>query len=130
MKRLLTINSFIGSEVVDYCIEPVPIGKYQVDDTHFVPTSEAVKSITGSGSSDLISQFNYDYGDGKDTGFKVPVDRTHRLDPLVDTSVALRENSKLALEKAQKKARAKDLEDRLNNFNSSLQKGSSAQSAT
>lgn len=128
MKRFATINTFSGSQLIDYEIPKEKTGKYCVDDTHFVPMSEAVKSITGSGSSDLLSQFNYDYKDGKDTGFKVPVDRTHRLDKLVDTSVSVRNASKEMLETAKKKAAAKDLETRLNNFEQSVSTSSNTAS--
>lgn len=115
MKRFKTINSLLGSSLVDFELTPEPIGKYCVDDSHFVPISEAVKSLTGN-VGDLTSQFNFDYKDGKDTGFKVPVDRTHRLDPLVDTAVSLRDSIKDSSEKALKKARQKALDDKLNSI--------------
>lgn len=115
MKRYETINSIVGSKLVNYEIPDEPIGDYCVDDSHFVPISEAVKSITGS-AGDLTQEFNFDYKDGKDTGFKVPVDRTHRLDALVDTVTALRQNVKDSSEKALKKAQQKALDKKLNDI--------------
>lgn len=115
MKRFKTINPLLGSSLVDFELTPEPIGEYCVDDSHFVPISEAVKSLTGN-VGDLASQFNFDYKDGKDTGFKVPVDRTHRLDPLVDTAMSLRENIEESSKKALKKAQQKALDEKLNNI--------------
>lgn len=54
-------------------------GDYVVDDSHFVPMSEAVKRVTGGTLSEAEVKAMYDFPDGRDTGAKVPVDRTHRM---------------------------------------------------
>lgn len=54
-------------------------GDYVVDDSSFVPMSEAVKRVTaGALTPDQVKSM-FDFSDGKDTGVKIPVDRSHRF---------------------------------------------------
>lgn len=68
--------------VVDCVADPVAskqYGDYVVDDSSFVPMSEAVKRVTGGTLSQAEIKQMYDFPDGKDTGRKIPVDRSHRF---------------------------------------------------
>lgn len=81
MRRYNTVCCIPGSmSIVDCEPDPVPTkfyGNYVVDDSHFVPMSEAVKRVTGGTLSANDVKVMYDFADGKDTGKKIPVDRTH-----------------------------------------------------
>ena len=49
---------------------------YVVDDSNFVPMSEAVRQLYGGGlSQDIVNQY-YDFPTGKDSGEEVPFSRT------------------------------------------------------
>lgn len=68
---------------------------YCVDDSAFVPMSEAVKQVVSGTSSP--SNLVYQFKDGKDNGEKVPYDRSHRFTgDIADISVEYREAQKVA----------------------------------
>lgn len=106
MKRFKNISLF-GSSLIE--MEPVkgqPVGERIVDDSHFIPMSEAVKQLSKSMPLDkgVIDGF-YDFPDGRDDGRKVDV---ARLRPeIVELSTEVRKNQeklKKELAKATKKA--------------------------
>ena len=94
-KRFVTINVVNGASMYDDFVPVSQGGDYMVDDSHFVPMSEAVKQLDNAAavSSDVIAK-SYDFVDGKDTGSKVPVDRLHDVKDLAELSVAVRESEK------------------------------------
>lgn len=93
-KRFITVNVLSGSSLYDDFVPVSQGGDYIVDDSHFVPMSEAVKQLGSSvATSDVISK-SYDFVDGRDTGIKVPVDRLHDVKDLAELSVAVRNRSK------------------------------------
>lgn len=98
IKRFQTINSLLGSKVVDYEIPSYVKGKYIVDKSHFVPVAELAKSVVGQsiGKSDLS---RYDFADGKDNGMSVPVAR--RRPELAEMSVDVRNQQKAVSEKVE-----------------------------
>ena len=68
---------------------------YCVDDSAFVPMSEAVKQVVSGTASP--SNLVYQFKDGKDNGEKVPYDRSHRFTgDIADMSVEYREAQKVA----------------------------------
>lgn len=73
--RLPTICFHCGNEL--YELPETEESPYIVDDSHFVPMSEAVKQLNANytGSLEDISNY-YDFPDGKDTGIEVPITRT------------------------------------------------------
>lgn len=86
MKRFDTINFFGTANIVDYEIPSEPVGRYIVDTSHFVPRSEAVAGLSPLSAGDLTKKFAFDSKSGKiPSSAKIPVDRTHRMDKLVDT---------------------------------------------
>ena len=76
MKRFNTINVEGNLSVVDYELPKTPSSEYVVDDSNFVPISEAVKQLgaNNTGADDLIAC--YDFPDGNDNGMSVPISRT------------------------------------------------------
>lgn len=74
-------------------VQDKDFGEYVVDDSHFVPMSEAVKRVTGGTLSSQEVRAMYDFSDGKDTGKKVPVDRSHRFTDIAEISVEARKTA-------------------------------------
>lgn len=118
IKRLSSSFTHTDNAVVEYEIKGIDFSDvpYIVDRSHFVPRSEAIKKLTSAGSNGTdIPATYYDFPDGRDTGGKVPIDRSHDVKDLAEVSVALREMTedlKTASEKARKRAeRQKAFED-------------------
>lgn len=76
MKRLNTINFEHNLELIDYEIPKEDVGPYVVDDSCFVPISEAVSQLTTNALGDTVVSSYFDFPDGKDTGISVPISRT------------------------------------------------------
>lgn len=92
MKRFEKISLF-GSKLVDEYEIPVQVvGPRIVDDSNFIPMSEAVKQLskTGNLTRGVIEGF-YDFPDGRDDGRKVDVARMRP--EIVELSVAAREKA-------------------------------------
>lgn len=71
--------TMFSCDVVDFEQCEKDYGEYVVDDSSFFPMSEAVKRVTGGTlSSDQVKSM-FDFKDGKDSGVKIPVDRSHRF---------------------------------------------------
>lgn len=92
-------NSLRSIEPFDYL--HASSGKYVVDDSHFVPFSEAVKQL---GCNSIGSDFNleYDFENGKDTGVSMPLSRKKGVTlPELSDAVHNSENAMLDAVKAQ-----------------------------
>lgn len=71
--------TMFSSDVIEFEPPVKDYGDYVVDDSSFVPMSEAVKRVTaGSLTPDQVKSM-FDFKDGVDTGVKIPVDRSHRF---------------------------------------------------
>lgn len=79
MKRYITINSVVGSDLFDYDITHDTWDESVTDFSYFMPRSEAIKTITGNLSSSDIDG-SYDFPNGRDTGAKVPISRQRGID--------------------------------------------------
>ena len=67
-------NHHIGNE--SYKMPITPDSDYVVDDSNFIPMSEAVKQLgTAQQSGDSLKS-HYDFADGVDTGIEIPITRT------------------------------------------------------
>lgn len=75
VKRLSGVNTFTNNKIVEYELPKTPKTKYIVDDSSFIPMSEAVKQLSRVSVSNEIENMCYDFKDGKDTGMKVPIQR-------------------------------------------------------
>lgn len=121
MVRFSTISSLPHSmELQSQDCDPVRTkfyGKYQVDDSSFVPMSEAVKRVTGGSLSSEEVRSMYDFSDGRDTGAKIPVDRTHRFSgDIAEASLLLRKQSEKVNEGIKKAKEQFDFEQKLKNI--------------
>lgn len=77
-KRYLSLSNISPSVIGDVDISIKEFGDYIVDDSQFLPMSEALKRLNGSRTlSDAEISQCYDFPDGKDTGFHIPIDRAH-----------------------------------------------------
>lgn len=113
MFRFDTINILGGSKPVDYVIPDEPVGPYIVDTSHFVPRSEAVAGLPPLSAGDLSTKFAFDSKTGKiPSSAKIPVDRTHRMDKLVDTYESVMSQRADIAEKQKIVAREKALDDK------------------
>lgn len=93
-------------------------GEYVVDDSHFVPMSEAVKRVTGGTLSPQEVRAMYDFSDGKDTGKKIPVDRSHRFTDLAEISVEARKTAEKVKQGLKEAKEQYEFEQKLENINS------------
>lgn len=94
-------------------------GPYVVDDSGFVPLSEAVKRVTGGTLSAQEVKAMYDFPDGCVTsGFRVPLDR--RADfhgDIAEVSKAVRDSAKGAQEELADAYREFDMQQKLDAIN-------------
>lgn len=77
VKRLTTTNHFVKNEEMEYEIPNMPTTEKIIDDSNFVPESEIIKQLNGK--RDLTAsevEIYYDFPNGRDTGEKVPFQRT------------------------------------------------------
>lgn len=69
----------------EYKLPVTPDSEYVIDDSCFVPMSEAVKQLglnpnyTGSNNKTM-----YDFPDGKDSGIEIPINRTKNGKDIAD----------------------------------------------
>lgn len=111
MKRFVTISPF-GQSTFDYELPPDEFGESVTDDSYFVPSSEAIKGLSGVLTEKEVQMY-YDFPDGKDTGQEVPLARKQGVDiSEVSTDIRARQD-KL-------KKQVKDAKER-EDFNRSLQ---------
>lgn len=66
-------------------------GEYVVDDSHFVPMSEAIHQL-GVNASASNNAGLYDFPDGKDTGIPLPISRKKGV-TLAEISMAINESN-------------------------------------
>lgn len=113
MKRFDSISFFGTANIIDYEVPAEPIGPYIVDTSHFVPRSEAVAGLSPLSAGDLTKKFAFDSKSGKiPSSAKVPIDRTHRMDKLVDTYESVISQRADIAEKQKIAAREKALDDK------------------
>lgn len=115
MFRFDTIKILGGSKPIDYEIPYEPIGRYIVDTSHFVPRSEAVAGLTELSPGDLTQKFAFDSKSGNiPSSAKIPIDRTHRIDRLVDTYESVMSQRADLAEKQKIAAKTKALDEKYN----------------
>lgn len=104
MKRFKKISVFGSTFDSEYIVPECPVGTRIVDDSKFIPMSEAVKQLSKIPpmASGVIEGY-YDFPDGRDDGRKVNVARMRP--EIVELSVDIRkkqEQLKKDLKKAEK----------------------------
>lgn len=91
MKRYISVDIVIGSELFDYSLEHKKFGVSQADKSHFVPVTD-LSQIVGNMTDSEKSSY-YDFPDGKDNGASVPLTRKRE-----DLAVLIAEGRKLKKE--------------------------------
>lgn len=117
--RLNTINFENKLIDVDYQLPKTKFGPYIVDDSNFIPMSEAVKQLTSNVVSDSVNQQYYDFPDGKDTGISIPATRTKNCKDIAELSQQIMDSvektsqhlADIRAEQAAKKAFQKSVSD-------------------
>lgn len=98
--RLETFDHEIGD--FKYKLPKSPDTKYVVDDSSFVPMSEAVKQLgTTPFDGDAYKSY-YDFADGKDSGIAIPVSRTKEGKDIAEISSNIMEEVNNIADKVEK----------------------------
>lgn len=93
--RYVSISSLnCSKERFEYEIPKTNPGKYIVDDSHFCPTSEAIKNLQNARPlTEEEIKTMYDFPNGKDTGQRIPVDRMHGISDITEISTEIKNQS-------------------------------------
>lgn len=115
--RLKTVNVHTPLELELYTIPETPDSEYVVDDSCFIPMSEAIKQLGSNniGSND-IKNF-YDFPDGQDNGMEIPITRTKNGKDIAEISSHIMDNIDDMTEKVKA---AKDYQNRKEAFEKSI----------
>ena len=83
-------NHHIGEG--EYNLPKTPDSPYIVDDSNFIPISEAIKQLGTAQQSgaDSLKPY-YDFPDGNDTGIEVPISRTKNGKDIAEISTDIME---------------------------------------
>lgn len=131
MKRLDTINHISKHNVIDYEIPKYESGDYVVDDSCFIPMSEAIKQLSSNGGSSASDTLLYDFKDGKDNGMSVPATRTKQIKDIAEISTHISEQTEIMSEKIKEsKAHYKKVQDFENALASAAKSSSSGASSS
>lgn len=127
VKRFETIDSFLGSSKIDY---EVPVcsdfGESLTDKSHFVPISEAVRTLESSMDRAHVEDGNYDFLDGRDDGRPIPSSRNphnREITQQFEDAKKLSESAKEAFSKGLKKAQIEQEVSALNSTPASSSEG-------
>lgn len=71
---------------LDYKEPPTPDSEYIVDDSTFVPISEAIKQLGNGSSAAASTTLQYDFPDGKDDGREIPFSRSSGFKDIAELS--------------------------------------------
>lgn len=86
LPSLNTVNTHSELKIEVYELPHTKNTPYVVDDSCFIPTSEAIKQLgANSGAATDLKQF-YDFPDGNDTGMSVPITRTKSVKDIAEIS--------------------------------------------
>lgn len=109
MKRYKTINFVDELEKEEIEVPEQIVGDYVVDDSNFVPTSEAIRQLGAGGVTKDIQNQYYDFPTGEDTGVPVPFSRRPECNDIAVLSSRISEDTEAMSEqiKESKKARAR-----------------------
>ena len=124
MKRYNTICLDKTIKVIEYNEPVIKSGAYIVDDSNFIPISEAIKQLSNQGLTDLETRSFYDFVDGHDTGIKIPINRTHDGKDIAEISQTIMEQVNVIADKKlkseEKIQQQLDFQNKINNINNQL----------
>lgn len=112
-EKILRVSSFVyhvGDQ--EYKLPKTPDSEYIVDDSSFVPISEAIRQLGTGMSSAGKADLMYDFQDGKDDGRQIPFSRSSQFKDLAELSTEVQNeiddiNSKVSQAKAEEEFRNK-----------------------
>lgn len=117
IKRYNTINALgQGMELKEIEFkEKEYTAEYQVDDSHFQPISETLKTMGNSGAltEQEIQQY-YDFPSGQDNGMNIPIDRTHG--DLADISEEIKKQGRKTKKAIQEAIEEKETQDKIEKY--------------
>lgn len=106
VSRFGTVNLEKPLSTEVYELPETPVGKYVVDDSNFVPMSEAVKQLGGNAIGDDVTKSYYDFPTGQDNGMEVPFSRTKECVSIVELGNNILDDTKKTVEKIEKAQKA------------------------
>lgn len=89
MKRFNTINFTEKLSLVDYELPKTPKSNYVVDDSCFIPMSEAIKQLSVNNSNGTTDGLMYDFENGRDDGRSIPISRCKDVKDIAEISSAI-----------------------------------------
>lgn len=93
-KRFETINFDKSLEVVPYTLPQIPAGEFVVDDSCFIPMSEAVAQLGANNVATEKIKNYYDFPTGIDDGREIPFSRTKNAKDIAELSTRITEQTK------------------------------------
>lgn len=111
--RLKTIYFDGALEIESISLPDTPSGEFVVDDSCFVPMSEAIKQLNriNDPTNGQLAEI-YDFPNGKDTGKSIPITRRHDIKDIAEISSEIMDSTKkMANEIAEGKQEAIDKAD-------------------
>lgn len=101
MKRFITLSMDAKLETYDYENPKEKVGPYIIDDSNFVPISEAIKQLNKVAPvSDEEIAAAYDFVDGKDNGMTIPITRRNNIAmDVVEVSTEIMKQTEVLSEK-------------------------------
>lgn len=123
LKRIDSVNSLTGNKLIDYEQPKQITNEYLIDDSCFIPMSEAVKQLGVNSSSQTNVNSLYDFPNGKDDGSPIPFTRQRAYNDIAELSNAITDKMneiKEDIEVQTKLQKTKeDFENRLKSIDSS-----------
>lgn len=86
VKRLNTVTQVEKLSIVEYELPKTDCGKFIVDDSNFIPMSEAIKQLGVNGAGADDGTLAYDFIDGNDNGMPVPISRRKDIRDIAEIS--------------------------------------------
>ena len=92
MKRFKTINFSEKLVTEEYKLPVTESTPFVVDDSQFIPMSEAIKQLSVNNSSGTSDGLVYDFPNGKDDGRPIPISRSKDVRDIAEISTAIMED--------------------------------------
>lgn len=89
MKRFNTINFTEKLSLIDYELPKTPKSEYVVDDSCFIPMSEAIKQLSVNNGNGTTDGLMYDFENGRDDGRPIPISRCKDVKDIAEISSAI-----------------------------------------
>ena len=122
LQRIDSVNSLNGNKTINYELPKQVNNEYLIDDSCFIPMSEAVKQLGINNSGHTNINTLYDFKDGIDDGSAIPFNRQRAYKDIAELSTAINEQMEIIKEDIEVQAKLQktkeDFQNRLNAIDS------------